>query len=164
MADEVGQISTWNHYSYIDKIPEDTLGISLCTMDFGIKLRNVPGTLPEDRAFHELIRNPKLIKDDFVIKTEEILPFISSLEEATGGRGTFRHLVTKSSVLRNDRWNFKIIRFYLSPLNNGFIVCDRYSRAVRWREIIPSIVKEELSFQDSTQTENDERGTQERDT
>lgn len=144
-------ISTWNHYTYIGAIPEDTLGINVCTLDFTIKLRSTLGELPADRAFHELIRNPKLIKEDFIIKREEVLPFLHSLEEATGGRGTFRHLVVNSKTIRSERWELKILNLYLSPLNNGFVVCDRNSRAIRWREIIPSIIKEELHWQNTKQ-------------
>ena len=144
-------ISTWNHYTYIDTIPEETLGINVCTMDFHIKLRHTLGELPADRAFHELIRNPKLIKDDFVIKREEVLPFLHSLEEATGGKGTFRHLTVNSKVIRSDKWQLKFLNLYLSPLNNGFVVCDRNSRAIRWKEIIPNIVQKELCWQNTKQ-------------
>lgn len=144
-------INTWNHYTYIDTIPENTLGINVCTMDFHIKLRHTLGELPADRAFHELIRNPKLIKDDFVIKREEILPFLHSLEEATGGKGTFRHLTVNSKAIRSDKWQLKFLNLYLSPLNNGFVVCDRNSRAIRWKEIIPNIVQEELCWQNTKQ-------------
>ncbi len=143
--------NSWNHYTYIDTIPEDTLGINVCTMDFSIKLRTTPGELPSDRAFHELIRNPKLIKDEFTIKREEILPFLSSLEEAAGGRGTFRHLTVDSPHIRDNKWNLKFLNLYLSPLNNGFIVCDRNSRAIRWKEIIPNIIKKELYKQNTTE-------------
>lgn len=145
-------ISTWNHYTYIDAIPEDTLGINVCTLDFQIRLRNTIGELPSDRAFHELIRNPKLIKEDFIIKREEVLPFLHSLEEATGGKGTFRHLVVDSPYIRDGgRWLLKFLNLYLSPLNNGFIVCNRISRAIRWREIIPNIRTEELHWQNTKQ-------------
>lgn len=144
-------ISTWNHYTYIDAIPEDTLGINVCTMDFHIKLRNTLGELPADRAFYELIRNPKLIKNEFIIKREEILPFLHSLEEATGGKGTFRHLTVNSKVIRSDKWELKVLNLYISPLNNGFIVCNRNSRAIKWKEIIPNIVQEELHWQNTKQ-------------
>lgn len=140
----------WVYYKELDPIPDNLLGLNICTLDFKVKPRFSIGELPADRAFHELIRNPKLIKDDFVITREELLPFINALEETTGGKGTFRHLTVRTPLIRDEKWDLKFLNLYLSPLNNGFIVCNRVSRAIRWREVIPNIVKEDLYWQDTT--------------
>ena len=91
------------------------------------------------------------VRDEFIIKREEVLPFLHSLEEATGGRGTFRHIILNSRTIRSEKWELKFLNLYLSPLNNGFIVCDRNSRAIRWRLIIPQIIQEELHWQNTKQ-------------
>lgn len=140
----------WVYHELIDSIPPDLLGITLSTMDFKVNGRFTVGELPEDRAFHELIRNPRLISDDFVIQTEQILPFIASLEETTGGKGTFRHLTVSTPYIRDTKWNLKFIRFYLNPKGGGFIVCDKFSRAIRWKQILPNIIHKDLHWQDST--------------
>lgn len=147
----------WVYYRELDPIPDNLLGLNVCTLDFKVKPRFTIGELPEDRAFHELVRNPKLIKDDFIIHSEDIIDFLSLLEEATGGEGTFRHLTVMASTIRNYKWNLKFLNLYLSPLNNGFIVCDRFSRAIRYKDIIPNIVYADLYWGNSKNT-NDERG------
>lgn len=148
----------WVYHELIDSIPPELLGLTLSTMDFKVHGRFVVGKLPEDRAFHELIRNPRLVKEDFIIGKEQVLEYISALERATGGKGTFRHLVVNTPHIRNTDWNLKFIRFYLNPYGRGFIVCDRFSRAIRWKEIIPNIVQSELHYQDTSKmTENDQR-------
>lgn len=143
----------WVYYKELDPIPDGLLGLNVCTLDFKVKPRFSIGELPKDRAFHELIRNPRLIKDDFIIKKEEILPFLSSLEEATGGKGTFRHLTVSTPLIRDNKWDLKFLNLYLSPLNDGFIVCNRISTAIRWREIIPNINHKDLGFYNSKKQE-----------
>lgn len=143
----------WVYYKELDPIPENLLGLSVCTLDFKIWPRYAIGELPADRPFHELIRNPKLIKEEFIIKKEELHSFLSSLEEATGGKGTFRHLTVDTPLIRDNKWNLKFLNLYLSPLNNGFIVCNRISRAIRWREIIPNINHKDLGFYNSKKQE-----------
>ena len=143
----------WVYYKELDPIPENLLGLSVCTLDFKVRPRYTLGELPEDRAFHELIRTPSLIKDGFIIKKEEIIPFLSSLEEATGGKGTFRYLTINTPLIRDNKWNLKFLNLYLSPLNDGFIVCNRISRAIRWREIIPNINHKDLGFYNSKKQE-----------
>jgi hypothetical protein len=139
----------WVYYKELDPIPENLLGLNVCTLDFKVHPRYVLGELQEDRAFHELIRNPKLIKEDFIIKREEIPIFLSDLENATGGKGTFRHLTVNTPVIKDTKWDLKFLNLYLSPLNDGFIVCNRISRAIRWREIIPNINQKDLGFYNS---------------
>ena len=139
----------WVCYKELDPIPENLLGLNVCTLDFKVHPRYVLGELQEDRAFHELIRNPKLIKEDFIIKREEIPIFLSDLENATGGKGTFRHLTVNTPVIKDTKWDLKFLNLYLSPLNDGFIVCNRVSRAIRWREIIPNINQKDLGFYNS---------------
>lgn len=139
----------WVYYKELDPIPENLLGLNVCTLDFKVHPRYVLGELQEDRAFHELIRNPKLIKEDFIIKREEIPIFLSDLENATGGKGTFRHLTVNTPVIKDTKWDLKFLNLYLSPLNDGFIVCNRVSRAIRWREIIPNINQKDLGFYNS---------------
>ena len=139
----------WVYYKELDPIPDDLLGLNVCTLNFFVKPRVTIGTLPEDRAFHELIRNPRLIKDDFIIQKDQLPLFLSSLEENTGGKGTFRHLTVNTPHIRDNKWNLKFLNIYISPLNNGFIVCDKFSRAIRWKEIIPNIVKDDLVWQNS---------------
>ena len=149
----------WVYYKELDPIPENLMGLNICTLDFKVKTRFTIGELPEDRAFHELIRNPKLIKDAFTIKPSEIVPFLSLLEEETGGKGTFRYLTVTTNTIRQAKWNLKFLNLYLNPIGDGtFIVCDRNSRALRWREIIPNINKKDLAWQ-NTKKENDKRGT-----
>ena len=143
----------WVYYKELDPIPDNLLGLNVCTLDFKVRPRYTLGELPEDRAFHELIRTPSLIKDDFIIKKEEIIPFLSSLEEATGGKGTFRHLTVNTPLIRDNKWDLKFLNLYLSPLNDGFIVCNRISRAIRWREIIPNINHKDLGFYNSKKQE-----------
>lgn len=139
----------WVYYKELDPIPDSLLGLNVCTLNFKVKPRFSIGELPEDRAFHELVRNPKLIKDDFIIKKEEILPFLSSLEEATGGKGTFRYLHTDTPTIRDSKWDLKFLNLYLNPAGEGFIVCNRESRAIRYRDIIPNICKELLGWYNS---------------
>lgn len=139
----------WVYYKELDPIPDNLLGLNVCTLDFKVRPRYTLGELPADRAFHELIRNPKLIKEDFLIQREEIPDFLSSLEEATGGKGTFRHLTVTTPVINDKKWDLKFLNLYLSPLNNGFIVCNRVSKAIRWREIIPNIHHKILGFYNS---------------
>ena len=93
----------WVYYKELDPIPDNLLGLNVCTLDFKVRPRYTLGELPEDRAFHELIRTPSLIKDDFIIKKEEILPFLSSLEEATGGKGTFRFLHATTPTIKDRK-------------------------------------------------------------
>lgn len=139
----------WVYYKELDPIPDNMLGLNLCTLDFKVKPRYTIGELPPDRAFLELVRNPDLIKDDFVITAEELPRFFASLEEATGGKGTFRFIYLNTPNIRQYKWNLKFLNIYLNPLGQGFIVCDRFSRAIRWREIIPNIVKKELAWRNS---------------
>ena len=143
----------WVYYKELDPIPENLLGLNVCTLDFKVRPRYTLGELPADRPFHELIRSPKLIKEEFIIKKEELLPFLSSLEEATGGKGTFRHLTVTTPLIRDNKWDLKFLNLYLSPLNDGFIVCNRVSRAIRWREIIPNINHKDLGFYNSKKQE-----------
>lgn len=143
----------WVYYKELDPIPENLLGLNVCTLDFKVRPRYTLGELPADRPFHELIRNPKLIKEEFIIKKEELLPFLSSLEEATGGKGTFRHLTVTTPLIRDNKWDLKFLNLYLSPLNDGFVVCNRVSRAIRWREIIPNINHKDLGFYNSKKQE-----------
>ena len=107
------------------------------------------GELPEDRAFHELVRTPSLIKDDFIIKKEEIIPFLSSLEEASGGKGTFRFLHATTPTIKDRKWDLKFLNLYLNPIGEGFIVCNRISRAIRYKDIIPNIDKSTLGWYNS---------------
>lgn len=139
----------WVYYKELDPIPDNLLGLNVCTLNFFVKPRTAIGTLPEDRAFYELIRNPQLIKDDFIIQKDQILPFLSSLEENTGGKGTFRHLTVNTPLIRDNKWDLKFLNLYLNPLDNGFIVCNKVSRAIRWKEIIPNIVKDDLMWQNT---------------
>lgn len=143
----------WVYYKELDPIPDNLLGLNVCTLDFKVRPRYTLGELPADRPFHELIRSPKLIKEEFIIKKEELLPFLSSLEEATGGKGTFRHLTVTTPLIRDNKWDLKFLNLYLSPLNDGFIVCNRVSRAIRWREIIPNINHKDLGFYNSKKQE-----------
>ena len=160
----VDKTPDWVYYQDYT-IREDLLGLSLSTLDFKVLPRYSVASLPEDRAFHELVRNPKLIKDDFVIPREQIPAFIHSLEEATGGKGTFRYLTVQTPHIRSNNWNLKFIRFYLNPKGDGnFVVCDKFSRAIRWKEIIPNIVQSELHLQDTSKlSEDDQRRILERD-
>lgn len=139
----------WVYYKELDPIPDNLLGLNVCTLDFKVKPRYAIGELPADRAFHELIRNPQLIKEDFIIKREEIPAFLSTLEEATGGKGTFRHLTVTTPLIRDKKWDLKFLNLYLSPFNNEFIVCNRVSKAIRWKEIIPHINQKDLGFYNS---------------
>lgn len=143
----------WVYYKELDPIPDNLLGLNVCTLDFKVYPRYTIGELPADRPFHELIRNPKLIKEEFIIKREELPQFLSSLEEATGGKGTFRHITVTTPLIRDNKWNLKFLNLYLSPLNDGFIVCNRISRAIRWREIIPHINHKDLGFYNSKKQE-----------
>ena len=139
----------WVYYKELDPIPDGLLGLNVCTLDFKVKPRFSIGELPEDRAFHELVRNPSLIKDDFIIKKEEILSFLSSLEEATGGKGTFRYLKANTLTIRDEKWDLKFLNLYLNPTGEGFIVCNRKSRAIRYKDIIPNIDKKVLGWYNS---------------
>ena len=139
----------WVYYKELDPIPDNLLGLNVCTLDFKVKPRYTIGELPADRAFHELIRNPQLIKEDFIIKREEIPAFLSTLEEATGGKGTFRHLTVTTPLIRDKKWDLKFLNLYLSPFNNEFRVCNRVSKAIRWKEIIPHINQKDLGFYNS---------------
>ena len=139
----------WVYYKELDPIPDNLLGLNVCTLDFKVKPRYTIGELPADRAFHELIRNPQLIKEDFIIKREEIPAFLLDLEEATGGKGTFRHLTVTTPLIRDKKWDLKFLNLYLNPFNNGFIVCNRVSKAIRWKEIIPNINQKDLGFYNS---------------
>ena len=62
----------WVYYKELDPIPENLLGLSVCTLDFKIWPRYAIGELPADRPFHELIRNPKLIKEEFMLLQDNI--------------------------------------------------------------------------------------------
>lgn len=150
-AQDTQESQGWVYYKELDPIPDNLLGLNVCTLDFKVKPRYTLGQLPADRAFHELIRNPKLIKEDFIISREELPVFLSSLEEATGGKGTFRHLTVETPLINDEKgkWNLKYLNIYLSPLSNGFIVCNKSSRAIRWREIIPHINYKDLTFYNS---------------
>jgi hypothetical protein len=139
----------WVYYKELDPIPDNLLGLNVCTLDFKVKPRFSVGELPEDRAFHELLRNPSLIKDDFIIKKEEIIPFLSSLEEASGGKGTFRFLFANTPTIRDSKWDLKFLNLYLNPNGEGYIVCNRKSRAIRYRDIIPNIDKSILGWYNS---------------
>lgn len=156
MSDQISEIRDnqgWVYYKKLDPIPDNLLGLSVCTLDFKVKPRFNIGELPSDRAFFELIRNPKLIKDDFIISREEIPQFLSDLEEATGGKGTFRHLSVTTPLIKDRKWGLKFLHIYVSPLDNGFIVCNRTSTAIRWREIIPNINHKDLGFYNSRKQE-----------
>lgn len=131
----------WTYYKEVSPLPENMLGLNVCTLDFKVHVRTTIGELPEDRAFHELVRNTSLINEGFVIRKEDILPYLEALEEATGGKGTFRHFKLNTNKIRQDKWNLKFLNLYLNPKDNEtFIVCDRFSRAIRYKEIIPSIM------------------------
>ena len=130
----------WVYFKELDPIPDNLLGLSVCTMDFKARPRYTVAALPGDRAFHNLIRNPRLIKQGFIIKRDEIMPFLTNLERATGGKGTFRFLSVNSGTIRDGGWDLKFLNFYLNPVNSEeFIVCNKHSRAIRWRDIIPTI-------------------------
>lgn len=143
----------WVYYKELDPIPENLLGLNVCTLDFKVKPRYTVAELPEDRAFLELIRNPELIKEDFLITPQEIPTFLSNLEEATGGKGTFRYLTVDTPLIKCDHWRLKFLNLYISPLHNGFIVCNRVSKAIRWREIIPHIDYKKLGYYNSRKQE-----------
>lgn len=139
----------WVYYKELDPIPDNLLGLNVCTLNFEVHPRYTLGQLPADRAFHELVRNPALIKEDFIISKEELPAFLSSLEEATGGKGTFRYLTVNTPLIRDKRWDLKFLNIYLNPHGKGFIVCNKSSRAIRWREIIPNINHKDLGFYNS---------------
>lgn len=143
----------WVYYKELGPIPDNLLGLNVCTLDFKVYPRYAIGELPEDRAFHELIRTPSLIKDDFIIKKEEIIPFLSSLEEATGGKGTFRFLHATTPTIKDRKWDLKFLNLYLNPVGEGFIVCNRISRAIRYKDIIPNIDKSILGWYNSKKQE-----------
>lgn len=72
----------------------------------------------------------KKVPDKFLIKLDEILPFLKNVETISGGKGGWRCL-NFNNVEDKLGW-LKYIRFYRYK-DNQFIVCDSQSHAIEWR-------------------------------
>ena len=118
-------------------LPREALQINVDTRDFAIYCRFNPAEIDEDRGIVSLIKNPKLIKEDFCITIEEIIPWLQKLEQWAGGYGDWRHLnFCCPTVSTAGFWDFKYIRFYVHPSKEGvYIVCNKDSKAIRWRDL-----------------------------
>lgn len=115
--------------------PPEVLRITCDTRDFSIHCGFNEAYINQDRGIVNLIKNPKMIKEDFCIKLEEIIPWLKQLQAWSGGIAQFRHLVFDCpEVTARQFWDFKYIRFYKHPeLTDTFIVCNQHSKAVKWR-------------------------------
>jgi len=141
-----------------DIIPERTLRVACDTRDFSLYLGFEPAHLDEDRGIVTLIKNPNLIKEDFCIERKEIIPWLLKLQEWSGGIGDFRHLVISEPTVMATGWELKYIRFYIHPTNpNVYIVCNRNSKAIRWKNIKQSsIIQKEIGFIENMQIFNEQ--------
>lgn len=140
------------YFRETNELPEDFTTLTLDTRNFNIKVSFGTLSIEETRPVVNILKERTPIKVDFLIKKDSILHWIILLEQWSGGRGTFRHLSTTCpSIKDRTGWDLKAIRFYkLNMLDHTYIVCNKNSRAFKWREITEnSIDKKNLSFYNS---------------
>ena len=140
------------YFREINELPSNFTALTLDTRNFNIKLSFGNLSIEGTRPIVNLLKEKAPIKVDYLIKKSSILHWINLLEQWSGGKGTFRHLSTTCPAIRDKTgWDFRAIRFYkLNMLDHTYIVCNRNSRAIRWREITEnSIDKKNLSFWNS---------------
>jgi len=84
------------------------------------------------------------VKKEYLINIENIIPWLKSVEAASGGKCEWRYLNAK--VKNCNNWNIKYIRF-LKFDENQYIVCNSNFEPINYNKIINNIIKEHLYAQ-----------------
>ena len=110
----------------------------------------------DTRDFHCLVttdmvdikdgKNPDVRKalhrKDVVISEEDVISWLKSLREMTGGKARWRYISFKD--VECDGW-LKYIRMYRHPKkNNLFIVCNRNSKPIQWQNCTKENLDEDM--------------------
>lgn len=138
--------------NFSDKITlkEDTQVIHCDTRDFHIiSSTEKPKICKDAECNYEVWRNEGLRKlynllsktnrENYTIRSEEIIPWLKELCEATGGYDKEWRLLD-SDVKDCSNWNLKYIRFIRNDKQEDeFIVCNSYLTPIVWREVISNL-------------------------
>lgn len=84
-----------------------------------------------------LNKQDKLKTDKYFISLEEILPWLASIKEKTGGENEWRIFYANLDNCHN--WDLKYIRFYKVE-NDKYIVCNSYWIPIEWKQVLENLV------------------------
>lgn len=83
-------------------------------------------------------------RENYAISSNEIVPWLFELCEATGGFDENWRCVN-ANVKNCTCWSLKYIRFVKNDkCNDEFIVCNSYLAPIKYKEVIPNLIKENL--------------------
>lgn len=86
----------------------------------------------------------KTNRENYAISSNEIVPWLLKLCEATGGFDKEWRYVD-ANIENCTGWDLKYIRFVKNDnCNNEFIVCNSYLMPIKYKEVIPNLRKENL--------------------
>lgn len=88
---------------------------------------------------YDLLSKPN--RENYAISSNEIVPWLLKLCEATGGfNKDWRYI--EANVKNCMDWNLKYVRFVKNDkCKDEFIVCNSYLMPIKYREIIPNLIK-----------------------
>lgn len=88
---------------------------------------------------YNLLSKPN--RENYTISSNEIVPWLFKLCEATGGFDKDWRYV-EANVKNCIDWNIKYISFVKNDkCNDEFIVCNSYLMPIKYNEIIPNLIK-----------------------
>ncbi len=134
------KINNWIYIDNIKEIPKDTTAIHCDTRDFYCIFNFEEPNLEESKV-KNLIEH-KSAKKSMLIAREEILPWLKNIETISGGKGSWRYLSFNN--VKCDGWS-KYIRIYHYQ-DDKYIVCNRDSAAIHWRECAKENLPEEYEI------------------
>lgn len=125
-------------------IPDNVTSIHCDTRDFGVIMTDRETTKEADGQAYCMLHSGE-IDERFLMKRDEIIPWLMHIEAISGGRGDWRCLNFDTIETRLG-W-LKYIRMYRYN-DDMFLVCDSYSDPIEWRLCTEeSLEKEYLNFQ-----------------
>ena len=133
------KLDEWYPIEYFQYIPNGVTAIHCDTRDFYMIIRNYKIEKDIDKDLYRLLHGAK-INERFLIKRSEIISWLKTIEEISGGKCQWRCL--NFTTIKTKLGWLKYIRMYYYK-DDYFVVCDGYGEPIEWNAMNDETLEKE---------------------